>query len=64
MEDSEEPEDIVAEGDGKGEAEHDVDQDVKNSAVDKSDCKFKVQHYITLYIMLPNDDEDLMIDFE
>lgn len=61
---SEDPEDIVAEGDGEGDAEDDADQDAEDSADDKSDCQYKVPHFITVYITLPNGDEEIITDFE
>lgn len=58
-EQSEEPEEII-EGDG----EDDADQDADDYGDEKSDCQYKIPHLITVYITLPNGDEEIITDFE
>lgn len=56
---SEEPEDVV-EGDG----EEDIDQDAEESGDEKSDCRYKIPHMITVYITLPNGDEEILTNYD
>lgn len=58
-EESEDAEEIV-----DGEAEEDIDQDGDDYGEEKSDCRYKIPHLVTVYITLPNGDEEVITDFE
>lgn len=56
---SEEPEEIV---DGDGEEE--LDENADDYGDEKSDCRYKIPHLITVYITLPNGDEEILTEYE
>lgn len=41
-----------------------MDQDDEEQDDEKSDCQYKIPHFITVYITLPNGDEEIITDFE
>lgn len=44
--------------------DEDLDQDADDYGEEKSDCRYKIPHKITVYITLPNGDEEIITDYE
>lgn len=47
-----------------GDGEEDLDHDADDYGDEKSDCRYKIPHLLTVYITLPNGDEEIITDYE
>ena len=58
-EETQEPEELI-----DGDIDEDLDADADDYGEEKSDCRYKIPHLLTIYITLPNGDEEIITDYE